>query len=263
MSALVQIRKYVKDPGIQNDFKMMLGDRSGAFLNSIANVVSQSDKLVNCNPASIMSAAKRAATLDLPIDSSLGFAAIVPYGKQAQFQLQYKGLIQLAIRSGQYKDVDAMEVYADELESYHRIANEIRFTPDSEHKQRLEGDEAFVVGFYGRFELLNGFKKSRFITREEALRHAERYSKSYQYDLKDKKQKSVWSTNLTAMGIKTVLKMILSTYGIMSIEMQEAFVEENKSFDNVLNENAEHVEEKMGSDVVDVEVVEAKDEWEV
>ena len=74
--------------------------------------------------------------------------------------------------------------------------------------------------------------------------------------MKYKKQTSVWSTNLTAMGIKTVLKMILGTYGIMSIDMQDAFIEDNKSFDNVLNENAEHVESTMGSEVIDIEVKE-------
>lgn len=251
-----QVKSYISNKQVQSEFHEILGDCSGAFLNSIVNVVGCSNLLQKCEPASIMTAAKRAATLKLPIDSSLGFAAIVPYRNQAQFQLQYKGIIQLAIRSGQYRDIDGMEIYADEIESYDRINNKVTFTPPSQHKMRANGDIGNVVGFYGFFELLNGFRKSRYISRDEALRHAERYSRSYQYDLKEKKQSSVWSTNLSAMGIKTVLKMILSTYGIMSIEMQEAFIEDNKSFDNVLNNNAEHVNETMATETVTVSVSE-------
>lgn len=255
-TAIAKIKSYVIDQRVQNDFLNILGDNSGAFLNSIVNIVGQSKALQNCDPASIMTAAKRAATLKLPIDSSLGFAAIVPYMSTAQFQLQYKGIIQLAIRTGQYRDIDAMEIYADEFESYDRINNKISFTPANQHKMRASGDIGNIVGFYGFFELLNGFRKSRFISKEETLKHAEQYSKSYQNDLKHKKQSSVWSTNVKAMGIKTVLKMILSTYGILSIEMQEAFIEDNKSFDNVLNQNVEHVQNTMASKVVEVNMVE-------
>ena len=158
-TALAQVKSYINNSSTQKDFAMILGDKSGAFLNSIVNLVNQSKQLQNCNPISIMTAAKRAATLDLPIDPTLGFAAIVPYKDNAQFQLQYKGIIQLCIRSGQYRNVDATEIYMDELESYNRITNEIKFTPVEKHKMREAGDVGNVVGFYGWFELLNGFKK--------------------------------------------------------------------------------------------------------
>ena len=249
---ITTLKKYLKSDGVLDGFKMIIGDHVGAFTNSIINLVSQSDKLQKCSPESIIVAAKRAATLGLLIDRSLGFAAIVPYGNEAQFQMQYKGYIQLAIRTGNYRGIDALEIYADELESYNRITNELLFTPQMEHKQRDDGLSEHIVGYYGWFELHTGFRCERFISHKEALRHAKAYSNSYQYDLSKNKKKSVWTTNPTAMGIKTVLKMILGTYGLMSIEMQEALSADNQSFDNVLNDNAKTVQSKQGSVVVDV-----------
>ena len=258
MNALTKLKEYQDNDIVKRDFEAILGKKYASYLNSVVTLVSQSNQLQNCSPESIMSAAKRSATLDLPIDKSLGFACIVAYGKEAQFQMQYKGFIQLAIRTGEYKGIDATEIYEDELVSYNRITNEIVFTKQCEHKQRDNGLTEKIVGYYGWFELHNGFRKERFISKDEALRHAKQYSKSYQYDLQKKETKSIWSNNPTAMGIKTVLKMILGTYGIMSIEMQEAFVADNQSFDNVLNDNVQDVQDKAGSIVVDVEPIKPK-----
>ena len=122
-----QIKLYLSDESVKERFAEMLGKRGGAFTNSIINVVRGSSSLQNCSPASVMSAAVVAATLNLPIDPALGQAAIVPYGKVAVFQIMYKGLIQLCIRSGKYQTIHCSEIYKDELKSHNPITGIVKF----------------------------------------------------------------------------------------------------------------------------------------
>ncbi len=145
--------------------------------------------------------------MDLPINPNLGFAAIVPYKNTAQFQLQYKGLVQLAMRSGQYKTINVSEVYEGE------IKNVNRFTGDYEFGERTSD---MVVGYMAYFKLVNGFEKYSYMTVDEIKEHAARYSKTYQ------RGDGVWKDNFDAMAKKTVLKLLLSKFGILSIEMQRA-----------------------------------------
>ena len=190
-NAIIELKKYQQNVNLIAEWETILGAKVFNYLASVVNLVAQSEKLQACSPVSIMSAAKIAATLDLPIDRSLGFAAIVPYGNEAQFQMQYKGLIQLAIRSGNYKHIMATEIYQDEFLSYDAIKEIFESTDQKNHKQRLSLDDRFVAGFYGRFELHNGFTKESYITVDQAFNHAKMYSKSYQYDIAQNKQSSV------------------------------------------------------------------------
>lgn len=233
---LATLLKYTQDPETKRRMSEMLGQRAGAFLGSIINVVKNNKQLqdiARVNPASIMQSSMVAASVNLPIDPALGFAAIVPYaGKNpaAQFQLQYKGLIQLAIRSGQYVRIHDTEVYKDEIKTYNPITGDIEFTDPGSWKQRAEGKVENVAGFYTFFRLKTGFEASKYISFEEAMAHGRRFSRAYQYDLNSGKKASLWSTDPLAMGRKTCIKMLLGKYGILSIEMQDAFVAEGDDF---------------------------------
>jgi recombination protein RecT len=161
----------------------------------------------------IISAAAVAASLDLPVNPSLGFAHIVPYKDNkegrviAQFQLGWRGFNQLAMRSGQYKTMNVTQVYEGELIKYNRITGDMEFN--------LEGKTSdVVVGYVAYFKLLNGFEKYWYMTKEEAQKHGKRYSKSY--------ESGQWTKDFDAMAKKTVIKMLLSKFGILSIEMQKA-----------------------------------------
>jgi recombinational DNA repair protein RecT len=146
----------------------------------------------------------------------------VPYKDTAQFQIMYEGVIQLCIRSGQYQRIHDTEVYQDELKSYNPITGEVLFRELTEYKMRPKHDINDVAGFYVCFKLLKGFEASLYMTKEEVLAHAERYSKAYQYDLRSGKKLCPWSTDPIAMGRKTVILGLLKRYGIMSVEMQDA-----------------------------------------
>ena len=161
-----QVKELLSQDKIKEKFGEVLGQKAPQFMASITNTVSGSAQLKKCPANSIIGAAFVAATYDLPIDSNLGFAAIVPYNEsvwnprkkdwekvpKAQFQMMYKGFIQLAIRSGYYERMNYAVVYKDELESYNPITGEIKFVEDfSNCKQRDAGDEANVAGYYAWF----------------------------------------------------------------------------------------------------------------
>lgn len=244
-----EIKKYVSDESVKKRFEEMLGKRSGAFLNSVINVVRGSRALQNCAPESIMSAAVVAATLNLPIDPALGQAAIVPYKTSAVFQIMYKGVTQLCIRSGQYQTIHCSEIYRDELKSYNPITGVVKFHDPETYKMRDSG-KGEVVGHYAYFKLVSGFEKSDFMTVKQVMAHAEKYSKAYQYDLRDKKKVSPWSTDPIPMGNKTVLLRLLKKYGVMSIEMQDAIIRDN-SFEAAETAAAKKIESEQGSEPVE------------
>ena len=232
VSPLGMLKEYIKNPSIRERLSSMLGKYAESFTNSVINLVSSDNYLQKCTPESIMKSAMIAASMDLPVDKALGFAAIVPYGTEAQFQLMYKGIIQLAQRTGKYKTMHDAVVYVDELESHNPITGELKFTPQANWKLRyaLEQRIEDVAGFYFRFELITGFEMARFLPIKEAMSHGQRFSKSYQADIRKHTAKSLWTTMPLVMGLKTIIKMTLSKYGIMSIEMQEAFVAEDYDF---------------------------------
>lgn len=204
---------------IRKRFEEMLGENAGSFINSVLTAVNNNSKLKLCNSATILSAASTAATLKLPIVSSLGLAYIVPYkvqgqgGYQATFQIGWKGFVQLAMRSGQYRRINADKVYEGQIKEIDFITGEpIRGEKISDR----------VIGYVAYFELINGFSKTLYMTFEELKEHAKKYSQSYAYDVKSGRRASVWSTNFDAMAKKTVLKLLLSKFGIMNIDSTSA-----------------------------------------
>ncbi len=249
-NSLAILKGFLADDSVKKRFENMLGERAGAFTNSVISVFQDSNQLQKCTPKSICSAAIRAATLNMPIDKALGFAAIVPYGNTANFQLMYKGVTQLCIRSNQYRTIHCTEIYADEIDYYNPVTAEIAFNDPEDYKMRRKGDPKNIVGHYAHFELLSGFVKSDYMTTDEAMAHGKKYSKAYQYDLKDKKKSSLWSTNPVVMCNKTVLLRLLTKYGVMSIELQDAIIGERKSFDQAEAEASEDIGQQQGSEEI-------------
>ena len=246
LSVVSQIKNLISQDTVKKKFAEVLGQKAPQFMASITNVVAGSDQLKKCNPNTIMSASFVAATYDLPIDSNLGFAAIVPYNNskynpqtrqsekrmEAQFQMMYKGFIQLAIRSGYYEKMNCSVVYKDELVSYNPITGEVDFVTDfSQCTQRMNGKSEDIAGYYAWFKLLTGFRKELFMTRAEVENHARKYSTAYRNDINNGKKGSKWTTDFDAMALKTVIKLLLSKWGILSVDMQRAITDDQKTFD--------------------------------
>lgn len=201
---------------IKTRLETILGKRAAVFGASVLSLVKATPQLQACQPITIIGSAMVAATLDLPINKQLGFAYIVPYGSEAQFQMGYKGFIQLAIRSGQYKTIHATEVYQDEIKQWDPLRGEIEFTEPSVRRQRDNGEMDKIVGYVAFFRLMNGFEKTIYMTKKQCLNHARRYSKSFG------NSKGIWKTNEHEMCLKTPLRLLLGKYGILSVEMQTA-----------------------------------------
>ena len=207
------LKSMINDERTKNKFKEMLGNKAAGFLTSLMNTTNGNAQLQQADPNSILKAGAIAATLDLPIDPNLGFAYIVPYnnkGKnEAQFQMGYKGFVQLAIRTGQYKRINVTELYEGQFESYDPITDELKYNLDN----RLSDEITHYVAY---FQTINGFEKYNVMSKEEIETHAKKFSKTYSY------KGSSWQTNFNTMAKKTVLKLLLSKFGILSIEMQTA-----------------------------------------
>lgn len=255
-SPVAVLKRYLSDESVKKRFEEMLGKRSGAFVNSIINVYRGSAQLQKCTPASIGAAAIRAATFNLPIDPALGQAAIVPYKTTATFQLMYKGITQLCIRSGQYATIHCSEVYEDEIKSHNPITGEVTFNDPATYMMRYSKDKSKkVVGHYAYFKLLAGFEKSDYMPTAEAMAHGEKYSKAYQNDIKYKKKSSVWSTDPVVMCNKTVLIRLLTKYGVMSIEMQDALIGDRETFEAASDKAEDQIKSDAGSEIIEAELV--------
>jgi len=247
------IKNYLSNEAVRKRFEEMMGKRAGAFTNSIINLVRNSNQLQKCSPESVISSAIVAGTLNLPIDPAIGQASIVPYGSSAHFQIMYKGLTQLCIRTGLYQTIHCTEIYSDELKSWNPVTGTIKFTDESTWKMRYADKSKNIIGHYAFLKLMSGFEKSDYMKCEEVMAHAKKYSKAYQYDLSAKKQTSAWSTNPVAMGNKTVLIRLLTHYGIMSIEMQTAITSDRNTFEETEAETAKRIDSEAGSEIVDAE----------
>ncbi|CEH34753.1 recombinase RecT [Romboutsia lituseburensis] len=242
------VNTLLKQDGYKKRFNELMGKKAPAFISSIVNV-SNLPSLKDADPNTIISSAVVAATLDLPIDQNLGFAYIVPYNtkvgnsfvKKAQFQMGYKGYIQLAMRTGQYKTINAIEIYEGEIKRVNRLTGEIEFNEDEALINR-----DVVVGYIAYFKLLNGFEKTIYMSREEMKKHAKKYSQSYSSAKKWVADSSLWATDFDGMAIKTVMKRLLSKYGILSIEMQSAITNDQA----VMNDsNPEYVDNQVREEI--------------
>lgn len=234
------VKSLLTSDDVQKKFKEVLGKRTPAFLTTVIQLASQSEMLSKCEPQSIMQSAMVAATLDLSINPSLGQAYILPYGTKAQFQVGYKGFIQLAQRSGQFVNISSTPIFEGQIISNNPLTGYIfDFTKTSDK----------VVGYAAYFKLLNGFEKTLYMTVEELTAHGKKYSQTF------KKGFGLWKDDFDSMALKTVLKQLLTKYAPFSIEMQnavisdQAVIEDAESLDVTYTDN-EQLTKKQVADAI-------------
>lgn len=191
---------------IRAQLKNSLKENAGAFMSSMVDLYSSDTFLQNCDPEKVALECIKAAALKLPISKALGFAYVVPIKNVPTFLIGYKGLIQLAQRTGQYKTINADAVYEGELLSSDKLSGSIDLTGERESDT--------VIGYFAYFKLLNGFEKILYMTKEEIEAWGKKYSPSFNSSY------SPWKTEFDKMAIKTVLRRLISAYGVMSLEMQ-------------------------------------------
>lgn len=244
------IKAYVSDLTIRKKFEEVLGKKTQGFLASVMQVANQ-PQLKNAVPATVINAAMMAATLDLPINNNLGFAYIVPYKRkfkddqgrwqesnEAQFQMGYKGFIQLAQRSGQFSRIAATPVFEGQLISANPLLGyEFDWTVENKGE---------AIGYVAFFKLLNGFTAELYMSKAEINKHAGNYSQSYKFAQgqlnQGKKASSAWHENFDAMALKTVLKLLLSKQAPLSIEMQTAQLADQAIVRDVESNDFEYID---------------------
>ena len=197
-------------------------DRCAGFVTAITSAVAVNPQLQECEPATILSAGLLGETLKLSPSPQLGQYYLVPFNDRkngrvvAQFQLGYKGYIQLAIRSGQYKKLNAMAIKEGELIKYDPLNEEIEVRLI---ENEIAREDAPTIGYYAMFEYLNGFKKAIYWSKEKMEAHANKYSQGY----RARKGFTFWEKDFDSMAIKTMLRQLISKWGVMSIEFQKAY----------------------------------------
>lgn len=205
---------------VKNRIKQVLNEKSTQFITSALSLVNSDTKLQECEPTSIFNACLVSASLNLPINNNLGFAYIIPYndrnkGMIAQFQMGYKGFKQLALRTGQFKTIHATEVRKGEISFYDRLTGEIEFNWIEDENERNKTE---IIGYVSFFELLNGFRSTFYMSKENVDKHAKKYSQTY------KKGFGLWKDDFDSMALKTVTKLNLSKNAPLSVEMQKAII---------------------------------------
>lgn len=227
--AVATFKKTAESSYYQQQLKNVLKENAGTFAASLMELVTGDEKLLACDSKLLMAEAMKAASLKLPLNKQLGYAYIVPYGKTPTMIIGYKGLYQLAIRSGLYKNINADVVYEGEYQGYDKITGELH----------LDGEKISdkPVGYFAYFELTNGFKKMMYMSVDDMASYCKKYSATMKSckmsneelaELAEKQAKqgpgnSVgWYGNFNDMATKTVLRRLLSKYGYLSIEMQNA-----------------------------------------
>lgn len=278
---------YLTGDAVKNHINKVIGGKNGPrFISSIISAVNTNPSLQECSHQSILSAALLGETLKLSPSPQLGQYYMVPFndknkGKVAQFQLGYKGYIQLALRSGQYKKLNVLAIKEGELIRYDPLNEEIEVKLIENEEER---EAAPTVGYYAMFEYLNGFRKTMYWSRNKMLSHADRYSQAFskdgcevmtrygkrhkvsfeEYEAGNYPQNdawmysSFWYKDFDGMAFKTMLRQLISKWGIMSIDMVEAMDRDMA----VINEDgtADYVE--GDADIVDAEVIKEAAEQE-
>ena len=246
------ITAFLNQESVKNQLQQAVGKNSMRFVSSVVSAVTVNPALQECTNRSILSAALLGESLNLSPSPQLGQYYMVPYEnkkegvKVAQFQMGYKGYIQLAIRSGQYKKLNVLAVKEGELVRFDPLAEEIEVRLIEDEEKR---EQAKTIGYYAMFEYINGFKKALYWSKKKMLSHADRYSQAFSKDAKEmtvrgkKKTKvsfadfeagnfpkedewmysSFWYKDFDGMAFKTMLRQLISKWGIMSIEMQRAY----------------------------------------
>lgn len=255
-SDLISVKSLFSRDDVKNKFQELLGNRASAFMTSVLQIVSSNDLLKNAEATSIYQSAAVAATLDLPLNNNLGFAYIVPYNSKqkdgtyktvAQFQMGYKGFRQLALRTGQFKFINATDVREGEIVNHNRLSGEIEFNWINDEAER---EKAKVIGYVSYFELINGFKSILYMPLAKVEAHGKKYSQTF------RKGFGLWKDDFESMALKTVTKLNLSKNAPLSIEMRKAVEADQsivKDFEKEEYDYQDNTEEASFREVIDYE----------
>jgi len=241
MTQVVTTANLLRTPNVKLRFEEMLGKKAAGFLSSVINTVTNDKFLSKCDATSVMMAAAVAASLDLPVDKNLGFAWIIPYGGKASFQLGFKGYVQLAQRTGKYKTINTGVVYEGQFIERNGLTGELKFDWDAKTSDT-------IVGYTAYFSLMNGFEKAIFWTKEDVEKHAMRYSQAYKAG-----RDTPWKSDFDLMAQKTLLKNILSKWGILSIEMESALKYDQATVEDIDNDEFNYPDNVEDADAVVVD----------
>ena len=209
--ANTSIVEYMNEESVKLNLQKTLGKKTGQFIATVASLYNSIDKLQECDKRNVMLACLTATSLDLPVNPNLGFAYIIPYKNVAQFQIGFKGFIQLAQRSGQFKTINVTDVREGEIESMDRMTGKMSFSWIEEGREKAK-----TIGYVGYMELINGFSKTLYLTTAELKDHGVKYSQTM------KKGYGLWVDEFDSMAKKTIIKLLLSKYAPLTVEMQKA-----------------------------------------
>lgn len=263
-SKKTNLTAYLTSDAVKSQINKVIGGNNGdRFVSSIISAVQANASLKDCTSPSIVSAALLGYSLKLSPSPQLGQYYLVPFYNrkkgvsEAQFNLGYKGYIQLALRSGQYKKLNVLAIKEGELINYNTLDEEIEVKLIDDEEER---ENAKTIGYYAMFEYLNGFKKTMYWSKAKMESHALKYSQGY----KAKKGYTFWEKDFDSMAYKTMLRQLISKWGIMSIDMQSALdsdmgvIKEDGTVDYVDNVTEESVEDNVVADTTSEEVKEDK-----
>ena len=270
---------YLASPTVRENIENVLGKGNvDGFVSDVVACVQNNEVLAKCTNKSIFSAALLARSINLPLTPQLGYAYLVPfdnkkqrdgktvYEKDAVFQMGWKGYVQLALRSNYYRKIVATDVRKGEIEGFNPFEDLFEMKPlDFEKRNAKDKDGNYlvpIIGYYAKMELVNGFTKELYMTHEEMLAFATKYSKAYRNDLNKRTTYSFWTTKFDDMAKKTMLRQLLGKWGLLTAELERAYTSDMAVIDE--DGNPDYVDNKPDDpeptvnpfkDAVDAEVV--------
>lgn len=240
----VTIQSLVHNEEFVSKAQDILQDGTPQFMASVLTLANSNKLLGECDPIKLYNCCLMAAALKLPFNQNLGQAYIVPFKGEPQLQIGWKGFIQLAQRSGQFKRINCSDVREGEIVKRDRLTGEIEFDwlDDAEREKKQ------VIGYVAYFELLNGYQQTLYMSKAEVEAHAKKYSQTYKQGF------GVWKDNFDAMARKTLIKRILNQFAPLSVDMAKAMEYDQADANGRYPDNADHVE------IVDAEIGSSEEE---
>lgn len=257
--AVQGIAGFLATPAIKENIESVVGkEHATQFISDVVSCVQNNNTLAVCTNKSILSGALLAKAINLPLTPQLGYAYLVPFDnkkqvktedgrtetkwvKEAQFQMGYKGYVQLALRSGRYKKLFATDVRKGEVVNFNPFEDTFELSPVEFEKRTAKDDKGNfivpVIGYYAKFELMNGFVKELYMTHEDMLEYANKYSKAYRSDMQKRTSYSFWTTKFEDMAKKTMLRQLLGKWGLLTPEMEKAYTCDMAVIDEVVDED--------------------------
>ena len=230
-STAARMNDIVNAPATQKLLQNALKENAGAYAASIIDLYNTDKTLQACDPSKVMAEVLKAVSLKLPINKQLGFAYIIPYAGTPTFILGYKGLLQLCMRTGAYRHINAGPVYEGELQSIDKLRGDVDLSGEATSDK--------VVGYFAYIETLNGFAKALYWPMDKLMAHAKKYSKNF--------NGQIWQQNFDEMATKTVLRYLLSHWGVMSVDMVSAMsVDNTEQADNAIVSDGTVTDQETG-----------------